>query len=368
MNSKLEAATWALGECLMTGIEGKRLSPETRKLLEQGRAGGILLFTRNYESPTQIAALIDDLQLARARYLDGIAPPKTPLWVAVDYEGGKVQRFKEPFTKIPEAADLASKESPKYLFSVSEMMAKELRAVGINLNFAPVCDIHTHPENPVIGRRAFGTDEETVSKMTTAFIRGHLTHGVQACAKHFPGHGNTTVDSHFALPKVTETLAELQGRELRPFIKAFKSGCRFVMTAHILNPSVDPEFPATLSKIWLEKILRGELRYSGIIISDDLEMQAITDHYGETEAPRLALEAGCDILIYRTEAAMNRAYDSLRNDLESGKLSADRVLEAAKRSWDFKQEALKEDYRVRREELPHCIGTEENLKVLQGTT
>jgi beta-N-acetylhexosaminidase len=226
------------------------------------------------------------------------------------------------------------------LFELSEMVAAELKAVGINVNFAPVADINSNPKNPVIGMRAYGEDEDTVSKMVSAFVRGHLHQGVQPCVKHFPGHGDTTVDSHFALPSVSDTLESLQERELRPFVKAFKSGCRWLMTAHLMNPSIDPKYPATLSKRLLTEILRDEMRYTGLVISDDLEMKAISDHYGPEEAPRLAIEAGCDLLIYRTEAASRHAYTSVIKALEEGRLDPERVLESADLSMDLKREFL----------------------------
>jgi len=330
--SKIDQAKERLGELFIMGFNGTELADDTSAFISQARIGGIILFTPNYENPAQVTTLINQVQECRGGDL--------PLWITVDHEGGKVQRFKTGFTRLPEADTIAKKDSPKLLFELSEMVAAELKAVGINVNFAPVADINSNPKNPVIGNRAYGNDEDTVSKMVSAFVRGHLHQGVQPCVKHFPGHGDTTVDSHFALPKVTDSLDSLREREFKPFVKAFKSGCRWVMTAHLMNSNLDPDFPATLSKKTLTALLRDEMRYTGLIISDDLEMKAIADHYGPEEAPRLAIEAGCDLLIYRSEAATRHAYACLLKALDEGRLNPERVLDSADLSMDLKREFL----------------------------
>ncbi|MBS1961914.1 MAG: beta-N-acetylhexosaminidase [Bdellovibrionales bacterium] len=330
--SKIDEAKEQLGELFLMGFSGTELADDTAAFLSQARIGGVVLFAANYENPEQLATLINQVQECRAG--------EAPLWITVDHEGGKVQRFKEGFTRLPEAGTIAKKGSPKLLFELSEFVAAELKAVGVNVNFAPVADINSNPQNPVIGMRAYGEDEDSVSKMVSAFVRGHLHQGVQPCVKHFPGHGDTTTDSHFALPKVTDSLDALRAREFRPFTKAFKSGCRWVMTAHVLNPNLDPKFPATLSKRVLTDILRDEMRYTGLVVSDDMEMKAVTDHFGAEEAPRLAIEAGCDLLIYRSEAAGRHAYASLLKALDEDRLDPERVLESAELSRELKQEFL----------------------------
>jgi beta-N-acetylhexosaminidase len=329
--SQLAAARQAIGELFIMGFSGLELSPETQKFIRESEIGGTILFAHNYESPAQVAELINQIQSCRR---------DLPLWVSVDHEGGKVQRFKNQFTRVPEAALVAESGSPQLAFEIASLMARELRSVGINLNFSPVADINTNPKNPVIGRRAYGATESEVSKFVSALVRGHLTEGVQPCVKHFPGHGDTTVDSHLALPKVSTPLDTLRDREFRPFTKAFKSGCSMVMSAHILFPDIDPEHPATLSRKILRTLLRDELRYRGVIISDDMEMQAITDHFGADEAPRMAIEAGCDLLIYRTEKAARFAHASLLRALEKGTLAPEIVLTAAERSRSLKREVL----------------------------
>ena len=329
--SKIDEAKLKLGELFIVGFNGLELSDQSAAFISDAGIGGVILFSQNYENPGQVAELTNQIQTCGKEW---------PLWVSVDHEGGRVQRFKKPFTKIPEAQAIGAMDSPKLAFEIAETMARELKAVGINVNFSPVADIATNPKNPVIGARSYGSEDEIVSKMVTAFVRGHLTQGVQPCVKHFPGHGDTSTDSHFALPKVDHPLETLRNRELKPFIKAFKSDCCIVMIAHILNPKLDPEKPATLSSRVLQDILRKELRYNQIIITDDMEMKAITDHYGKDLAPRMALEAGCDLLTYRTEQAGRQAYESLIRDLESGKLAPEIVEASAARSRALKKTAL----------------------------
>jgi beta-N-acetylhexosaminidase len=359
MSTSVQAAKKALGELFIMGFNGLELSESTSAFIQSANIGGVILFSPNYETPGQVAELINQIQSRRT---------DLPLWVSVDHEGGRVQRFKKEFTKIPEAMAITALDSPKLTFEIAEVMAKELKAVGINLNYAPVADINTNPKNPVIGARAFGNNEETVTKMTTAVVRGHLLHKVQPCVKHFPGHGDTSQDSHFALPKVDTDEETLMEREFKPFVKAFRSHCAMVMTAHIICSKLDPERPATLSSKILTDILRNRLRYTGLIISDDLEMKAITDHFGPEDAPRLAIEAGCDLLIYRTEAATRAAHASLTKALESGKLDPKFVLEAEKRSKALKKEVLLPYHETNIAELPEKVGTPENQAVIDKLT
>ncbi len=332
MASEIQSAKEVLGELFILGVQGLELQSSSADFLKNAGIGGVIFFSHNYESPAQLAELSRSVQLNRPS-------GALPLWISADQEGGRVQRFRQGFTKIPEAAAWAAAGSSQLIFEMSEVVAKELRAVGVNVNYAPVADINTNPKNPVIGPRAFGTDAEEVAKAVTAFVRGHVTQGVQPCVKHFPGHGDTATDSHFSLPKITAKLEQLQRRELKPFLKAFKSRCNWVMTAHILCKEIDAEFPATLSRKILQDLLRKDMRFTGLIVSDDMIMKAVTDHYGE-ELPVLAIEAGCDLLCYRNEGAARTAYETCLKALESGKLSSARVLESADRARKAKAEQI----------------------------
>lgn len=347
-----------IGELIITGFQGKALQSGTREFLKTSGIGGVLLFAHNYDSPGQVAELNNQIQECRG---------ELPLWISVDHEGGKVQRFRKGFTRIPEAERIGKMGSAKLAYDVAEVMASELRAVGVNLNFCPIADIHTNPANPVIGDRAFGSEEDLVSKMSSAVVRGHLKQGVQPCVKHFPGHGDTHLDSHFALPRVDTPLEILQEREFLPFAKSFRSKCSMVMTAHLIASKLDPECPATFSKRILKEWLRDYLKYSKIIISDDLEMKAVTDHFGAAEAPILALEAGCNLLIYRTEEAARIGYEAIVRAVESGRLSEELIVDSFEKSQEVKK-SLPAYQAVNPAEVSTHLATEKSLELISQIT
>lgn len=327
----IDQAKQRVGQLFITGFRGLELSASTEDFVRRTQLGGVILFAHNYESPAQVAELIQQIQNCRG---------DLPLWIAVDQEGGRVQRFKSGFTRLPDALTIGDRQSPRLAFEIGKMMAAELKAVGVNLNFAPVADIFTNPKNPVIGNRAYGRTEDQVTQMVSGIVRGHLVNQVQPCVKHFPGHGETSVDSHFALPAVTTDLTTLKEREFKPFLRAFRSHCEFVMTAHILNSTLDERYPATLSHRTVTELLKKELRFRGLVITDDMEMQAITDHFGANEAPVLALEAGCDHLLYRTEAAAEAAIQAVQSALEGGRLSPARIYESLNKVHELKKKVL----------------------------
>ncbi|MCP4912664.1 MAG: beta-N-acetylhexosaminidase [Oligoflexia bacterium] len=291
-----------LGQLIFTGISGTSLTSEEQSFIEKENIGGVILFSENFESPAQLAELVNSIQVLRKEY---------PLYIAVDQEGGRVWRFKEHFTQIPSMYELSSLNSPKILFHVAKIIAEELTACGVNLNLAPVCDVWTNPNNKVIGDRAFGTNADDVEKYCSAVIRGLQTNGVLACAKHFPGHGSTTKDSHFDLPIVKTPIDQLRAVDFAPFNKAVKSRVEFVMMAHLVVDAIDEELPCSLSEK-AHKILRDELRFNKVIISDDMEMHAITKHFGAGEAAVKAILAGTNIIEYRSMEGAKEALEGLK--------------------------------------------------------
>ncbi len=315
---------YSLAELVVMGFQGTSLAHETISTITREKACQFILFAHNYESPEQLIALTDELQ-ARARR------GSLPAIISVDQEGGRVQRFRKGFTLLPRALRVAAANSTDLALEFARIQARELYAAGIQLNYAPVCDINTNPANPVIGDRAYGSTAEQVSQMAEAVLRGHLAEGVQGCIKHFPGHGDTHLDSHESLPTVTTPLETLQTREWIPFQRAMKSGANFLMSAHILLPHLDPVNPGTLSSTFLKEHLRGTLGYDGVVISDDMEMGAITKNYGAEEAPVLALQAGCDLLCYRSESAALIAIESIRKAVAEGRLSIEALQTSIKR-------------------------------------
>ncbi|MGZ3787107.1 MAG: beta-N-acetylhexosaminidase [Bacteriovorax sp.] len=278
-----------LGQLVFTGLSGLTLTDEEKKFIEKEDIGGVILFSKNYESPAQLAELVNSIQMLRKEY---------PLFIATDHEGGRVVRFKTHFTQFPPMLDIARLDSPKLVFEVATIMSEELLACGVNLNLAPVCDIWNNEQNKVIWDRAFGTEHETVSKFISSMIRGFQTSGLLSCAKHFPGHGNTTKDSHYDLPIVKKSLEDIKAEEIQPFIKAVKARVDFIMMAHIIVEEIDPDLPCSLSPR-AHEMLRNELKFKGLILSDDMQMKAITDHRGTGEAAMMAIRAGSDMVEYR---------------------------------------------------------------------
>lgn len=298
-----------IGQLCMIGFEGPEVTPDLRAWMKEYRPGGVILFSRNVMDAEQIAHLTNELQAIAG---------DTPLLIAIDQEGGRVSRLPPEFTIFPPAATVAHSGSTELAYQAAAVTAKELRAVGINMNMAPVLDIHTNPDNPIIGNRAFGTEPEQVSLMGAATIAGLHDHLVLACGKHFPGHGDTTKDSHLELPVVTASRERLEAVELKPFRYAITHGLQAMMTAHVHYPSLDPTNPATLSYTILSELLRQEMRFEGLIFSDDLEMRAILDHASVGDAAIRSLQAGVDILlICKTRDLETQAIEAVREAVES---------------------------------------------------
>jgi beta-N-acetylhexosaminidase len=321
-----------LGQLIITGISGTSLEDEERKFLEEENIGGVLLFSHNYYSPAQLAELVNSIQQCRNEY---------PLFIAVDQEGGRVQRFKDPFLAIPSAYELSLLDSPKQCFHISKIIADELTTCGVNLNFSPVCDVWTNPNNKVIGDRAYGKDPDTVSKVVSSVIRGFQTNGLIACAKHFPGHGDTTKDSHFSLPIIKKSLEELNGLEYIPFVKAIKSRVEMVMMAHVVVDSIDPSLPTSLSKHAYD-ILRNEMRFTKIIVTDDMQMKAISDNHGVGEAALMAINAGADLIEYRDLAVAKEALSFLKKSKKTKQLKNEVISDRFDRIQSLKKTYLGE--------------------------
>jgi len=306
----------AIGQLFILGFEGRVLSQALKAFLHECNPGGLILFARNLGSPEEVAALTAGLQ----------AGSPTPLFIAIDQEGGRVARLGPPFTQWPSPSAVGAFGSVTLTYALGDAMAKELLAVGINTNLAPVLDVLTNPENPVMAGRSFGADPHAVAQLGTAFFRGQRDAGVLAVGKHFPGHGDTAADSHLALPVVRHDLARLLDVELVPFHKVIGDGIRALMTAHLLVPALDPVRPATLSRAILSDLLREQLGFAGLIMSDDLLMQGIADTTPPGEAAIRFLEAGGDlILICQDEAAQREAVAAVADAVETGRLSEKRL-------------------------------------------
>jgi beta-N-acetylhexosaminidase len=313
-----------VGECTMIGFDGHAVPAEVKRLIREFGVGQVILFRRNVESPEQVAELVRELQsVARDARLE------LPILVGVDQEGGRVARLREPWTIWPTARVLGQTEDEQLARQMGEALANELAACGIRLDFTPVMDVDTNPANPVIGDRSFGRDPEIVARMGVAIIHGLQDNGVAACAKHFPGHGDTDLDSHFALPAVDHSRSRLEEVELPPFRKAIEAGVASFMTAHVIVRELDDTVPATLSPRIVQGILRGELKYEGVIYTDDMEMKAVSERWGYADAAVMAMNAGCDALpVCSRHDAQVQAMEGLIRAVEGGQISWTRLVDA----------------------------------------
>ena len=321
-----------VGQLLMVGFQGTELSRTFLDWLQEYRPGGVILFSRNLVDPEQVARLTNALQ-AHA--------PDSPLLIAIDEEGGCVSRLPQGFTTFPAASRIAECRSPDVAYEVAEVTAQELRAVGINMNLAPVLDVNSNPANPIIGDRAYGTQPERVCTYGMAVMQGLEDNGIIPCGKHFPGHGDTMTDSHHVLPVVDANRTRLDNIELEPFRQAIRRGLPALMTAHVRYPALDAEAPATLSRPILTDLLRNELGFQGVTLTDDMEMRAILDHQPIGKASVRALQAGADmIVICHQQERQREAVTAIEQALEQGELSWERLTASVARIQALKEKRL----------------------------
>lgn len=348
-----------IGQHMFIGISGHTLTADERDFILDNNIGGIVLFGRNCADPAQLRELCAEIQDLRHNM-----PDKAPLFIGIDNEGGRVARLKAPFTVWPPAKKLGDLDAPTASFHFANRMGKELKAVGINLNFAPCVDVFTNPANTVIGDRSVSSDPEMVAKHASAIVRGFIKADVLTCTKHFPGHGNTLLDSHHHLPVENVSLAELEARELIPFKRTFKSRVDMVMMAHIMFPQIDPEWPATLSEKFIKGLIRDEYRYRGLVISDDLGMKALADNYGVEEIPVRALQAGVDLLLYCNEPDVPPvALESVLSAVAQGVLDKAQLESSHRRILELKRSRITAPDPLPIEEVSQIVGHPDHLKI-----
>lgn len=335
-----------IGQMLIVGFRGTKTSdnPAIAGQIKDLNLGGVILFDydnpsksspRNITGPEQVKNLIRDLQ----------SFSKIPLFVSVDAEGGLINRLKEKygFASFPSAQDLGEKDDPDLTEKTAEELGRELKDAGFNVNFAPDTDVNVNPDNPVIGglERSFSDNPEKVAEQAIAFINGLHESGIISAIKHFPGHGSSQDDSHLGLVDVTKTYRQ---EELIPFKKIIEQNqADMVMTAHIVNTKIDPEYPATLSPLFLQNILRKQLGYKGVIVSDDMQMGAISENYGFEEALVKSINAGCDLLILSNnnssydENIAPKAADAIFKAVKEGRISEERIGQSYERIMQLKE-------------------------------
>lgn len=307
------------------GFHGQALSDDLSRLLSRG-VGGVIFFSRNVAEPAQLAELTSAIKTRAAR----------PLVISLDQEGGKVARLRRGFSELPPMRALGEAGSAALAREVGALIGRELRAVGFDMNYAPVLDVDTNPDNPVIGSRSFGRTPELVSELGVALAEGLESVGVAACGKHFPGHGDTHQDSHLELPRLAHSLERLTQIELEPFAAAIAAGIPALMTAHVIFEPLDPIYPATMSRAVLHGLLREKLGYDGLVVTDDLEMRAIAGHYGVEEAVVRGLDAGVDqFLCCHTAELAERAIEAVVHAVERGAISREQLATANRRVRTF---------------------------------
>ena len=329
-----------IGQMLLVGFRGTTLHPDNHIIrdMEDYNLGGVILYEkdgpsqsrpRNIESPEQLQALVAGLK----------SHSKEKLFVAIDEEGGVVDRLKASYgfpatVSAQYLGELNNEDSTRYH---AALIASTLKEMGINLNFAPVVDLNVNPESPAIGAlgRSFSANPDTVVFHAGIFIEEHKKLNILNCCKHFPGHGSATSDSHLGLTDVTNTWNETELEPYRQFIATGK--CKMVMSAHVFNRNLDPDYPATLSEKILNGILREQLGFSGVIVSDAMEMGAITENYGQEEAIEKAINAGCDILVFSNNISsynnevVPEVVSMIHNLVTEGKISRKRIIESYNR-------------------------------------
>lgn len=330
-----------VGQLLWVGFPSTTVPPALAAKLDAGQVGATILFKRNLtieiSAGSGVSQEVCDLDalVALNAALHRSAPDGTPALIAVDQEGGLVQRVRAPATQWPpmRAHDgLAAPDDTALAEQVGRAMGDELRALGFDIDFAPILDVHTNPANPIIGDRAFGVLPETAARRALAFARGLDAAGILACGKHFPGHGDTATDSHLELPRIDHDWDRLERVELLPFERAAAAGLPMLMTAHVVFAALDPSRPATLSDQVITGLLRGKLGYRGVIVSDDLDMNAIASHMGADVAAVAAIRAGCDaLLLCRNEEHQAAAEVALIREAERDSTFRARVGDAAAR-------------------------------------
>ncbi len=347
-----------VGQMMMVGFDGASPPAHILDWLASGRIGGIYLFARNIQSPAQVKRLVDDCRRAA----------KHPILVGIDQEGGIVARLREGFSESPGAMALGASADPQLAEDVAFMLGTELAALGINWNFAPVADIAHQPDNPSVGARSVGSDQQLVSRMVVAQIRGYQCAGVAATVKHFPGLGNTVIDTHDDVAKVAGSLDYLYQRDIQPFRAAIKADVACVMLTHVIYEALDAKLPATLSPRVVKSLLRTKLGYQGAVCTDCMEMKAITRGFGAGESAVLAVLAGVDMPLFsHTRRHQEAAYEAVLTAARSGRIPQARIDQSVERIHQ-----LKSRYRLDKQPALSIVASEAHqalaLRAARGGT
>ncbi|WP_379127176.1 beta-N-acetylhexosaminidase [Paenibacillus sp. sgz500958] len=329
-----------IGQMLLVGIEGTALDANAKRMITEDKVGGIILYANNISDLPGMVKLINQLKNSNTNNA-------APLFISVDQEGGKVSRLPKEFVAIPSNKAVGDTGKVSLARTMGQLLGKELRLSGFNMDFAPVLDVNSNPKNPVIGDRSFGSAASLVTKMGIAEMTGLRSAGVIPVVKHFPGHGDTGVDSHLELPVVNKTPAQLSKLEWIPFQAAVREQAEAVMVAHILFPKLDPDKPASLSKPIIGDLLRTKMGFKGVVITDDLTMGAIMKHYSLSTAAVDTIKAGSDILLIAHGYDNERAVvEQIQHSVEDGTIPESRIDESVLRILTLKNQYKLSDKQI----------------------
>lgn len=350
-----------IGQLLIVGVEGLNFSEKEDYQLKTNKVGGFILFSRNIEEEGQFLKLLNQLKLGNNKDI--------PLFLAIDEEGGMVSRLSSLYGNLPDAKALGDLDLEDISYEYGTILGKRLKGLGLNLNFAPILDINSNSSNPVIGRRAFSHRADMVIKHGMEVIKGLEDENIIPTVKHFPGHGDTSVDSHVSLPLVNKSKADLLQMELKPFIKAIDEDIDMIMIAHILYPKLDPDNPSTMSGPIIKNLLRDELGYKNIIISDDMTMGAISENYSIGEASVKFLKNGGDILlICHGEDNPSLVIGAIKEALEKKELTMEDIDDKVYRILSLKGKYRLEDRMIGRPDRDKIIEESRDLsnRIING--
>lgn len=325
-----------VGQRLVGGFPGKEMSPEFIRLVREYKVGNVILFAHNVESMAQVRDLCEEIQKLVREETGHSA------FITIDQEGGVVTRLPESGCNVPGAMAVAATGDPENAELLAAITARELKGLGVNFNLAPVMDVNNNSLNPVIGIRSYSDKPEVVAEYGAAAVRGYKKENFLSCAKHFPGHGDTAVDSHLGLPVIEKSLEELEELELKPFRAVFENGIQAVMTSHILFPKLEPDnIPCTMSRRIITGILKEKIGFQGLVLSDCMEMDAIRKYYGTAKGVAAAMAAGVDmVLVSHTSELMEEGIQEIYRAVEEGRISLEEMEASAEKIIAYKEKYI----------------------------
>lgn len=339
-----------IGQMVIVGVDGYNMNENAKKMIDNYHVGGFILLKANVDSTSQALGLINSLKSRNSKN-------KVPLFMSVDEEGGSITRMPDEFQKFPTNMAIGKINNMEFSYKVGNVIAQEIRSFGFNLDFAPVLDINSNPKNPVIGDRSFGTESGVVSSLGVQTMKGIQAGKIISVVKHFPGHGDTSVDSHVGLPTVNNDLNRLKSFELIPFADAINNNADGVMVAHILLPKIDSKNPASMSSTIVTGILRDYLKFTGVVFTDDMTMGAIVKNYNIGDAAVKSINAGVDVLLVCHEYANEVSIiNALKKAAEDGTISESRIDESLYRILSLKQKYDLSDNTIKSVDVSYING------------